>query len=53
MAEQIKMFGVNTPGGPWHIALVVGPEFPQRGEGDPLLNFGTSFLSPERQQPEI
>jgi len=46
MAEQIKiLFGVNTPGGPWNIVLDVGPDPPQRGEGGPLLNFETPYIS--------
>jgi len=35
MAELMKMlFGVNTPGGSWHIVLDVGPDPPtERGRG--------------------
>jgi len=36
-----KMFVLNTPGGPWNIVLDVGLDPPQRGQGCPLLNFGT------------
>jgi len=52
MAEQIKtLFGVNTPGSPWNIALDVGPDPPQREKG-PLVNFGTTLISPERLKQE-
>jgi len=45
MAEEMKMlFGVNTHGSPWNIMLDVGLDPPQRGEGDPLLNFRTPLL---------
>jgi len=51
-AEPIKMlFGMNTPGDPWNIVLDVGPDPPQRGEGGPLLNFGSLLIFPE--QPKL
>jgi len=41
--EQIKMlFGVNTPGGPRNIVRRRTWSPPQRGEGGPLLNLGTT-----------
>jgi len=38
--DQDAVWGEDS-WGPWSIVLDVGPDLPQRGEGDPLLNFGT------------
>jgi len=52
-AERSKMlFGVNTLVDPWNIVLHGGPDLPT-GEGDLLLNFGTSLISPEWLKLEI
>jgi len=54
IAEQIKiLFGVNTHGGPYNIALDVGADSPHReGRGGPTFKFLDPLLSSERLKLE-